>query len=661
MNFNLTNLNGSVTFDTAAGNTITLSGVLSGSGGLNVIGTGTLELSGINTYLGDTTIQSGSTLQLDTTGSSLGAFHATNGATLNLNFSGTFAVPHFYTNGVALPVGIYNAGNLPQFIAGSGSLQVASSISTGLWTGNGADNNWSTSGNWDQNAVPIFPIGLTFAGARQLANNNDLTGLTASSITFDAAAGPFVLDGNGLSLNGTIGFNGNPAAPVTQTVNLDVAWNANETIDTPTNGNLSLGGAITTPDGLVKLDAGTLTLGGVDSVAALSLNGGTTIISGNVTINGTGGVDYLGDGDAFPGSTGTLILQNGAAFTVAGNLGDSFVIGRDGGSGKVIQNGGTFTYRPGNQGGLFVGATSYAGTQAEYDLNGGLLDLNGNTLGVALGDRGILYTGIVNQVSGEIINVGNLQLGAVTAYGYGVYTLSGGSIYLGAGGITTVSGRYAINLGGGTVGASASWSSSLNLSLTGLNGPVTFDTAGNTITLSGTLSGPGGLVVIGAGILDLSATVNYAGDTLVNAGTLQLDTAGNNLGAVRLANGALLDLTYAGTDVVSGFYTNGVALPAGVYTAASLPGFITGNGSVTVQSLPTTPTAISYSVSGGQLTITWPANYAGWILQSQTNTLRAGLGNHWVDVAGSASVTSARIPINPANPVVFYRLRYPTP
>src|ERR1700678_3080564 len=94
--------------------------------------------------------------------------------------------------------------------------------STGIWTGGGANNNWSTAANWNDNAEPIFPIGLTFAGTTGLANNNDLTGITVSSITFDSAAGAFVLDGNDITLSGNIGFNGNPAAPITQTVNLDM-------------------------------------------------------------------------------------------------------------------------------------------------------------------------------------------------------------------------------------------------------------------------------------------------------------------------------------------------------------------------------------------------------------------------------------------------------
>ena len=264
LNMNLTGLNGSVMFDTGAGNNITLSGTLSGSGGLTVTDSGTLELSGANTYTGDTVVNAGSTLQLDVTGSDPTTLRLANGAFLNLNYSGNYVVAAFYTNGVALPVGTYNNSNLPTFISAnySGNLVVSSSISTGLWTGLGADNNWSTAGNWDQNAEPIFPIGLTFAGSTRLVNTNDLSSITASSITFDAAAGAFVLGGNDITLSGNLGFNGNPATPVTQTINLNMAWSTDVTIDTPANGNLTFNGAITSGNNLFKLDAGTLTLGG---------------------------------------------------------------------------------------------------------------------------------------------------------------------------------------------------------------------------------------------------------------------------------------------------------------------------------------------------------------------------------------------------------------
>ena len=107
------------------------------------------------------------------------------------------------------------------------------------------------------------------------------------------------------------------------------------------------------------------------------------------------------------------------------------------------------------------------------------------------------------------------------------------------------------------------WASALNMSLSGVNGAVTFDTAGNTINLTGSLSGPGGLGVVGGGILELGGANTFAGDMTVTAGTLQLDVTGSSAGNLRQANGTTLNLNFGGNYVVAGYYTNGVALPPG--------------------------------------------------------------------------------------------------
>jgi fructan beta-fructosidase len=534
-------------------------------------------------------------------------------------------------------------------------LPSASSQAASTWTGLGANNIWGTSGNW--NSPPTFPTALIFAGSTRLTNNNNLNTITVSSITFDAAAGAFVLNGNGITLGGNIGFSANPAAPITQTINLNMAWSGNENVDTPTNGNLSFGGAITSGNNFAKTDAGTLTLGGVNSFDGFSVNGGTNTITGNTTVNGTSGHRiYLGDGDAIAGCTGTLVIQPGAVFSVTGSFDDTFVIGRDSGSGTVIQNGGTFTFNPSNNQRMLLGATGDPRTRAEYDMNGGLLNMSGWNLSVGWGNEGGT-TGVLKQVGGVITNLNEIRIPTTGGgSGLGVYTLSGGSVYILGGGIVNDGPSYAINLGGGTVGAEASWSSSLNMNLTNLNGSVTFDTAGNSMTLSGTLSGNGGFTKVGSGTLELSGANSYTGDTTVNAGTLQLDGAGSRPGVFRVANGAMLKLSYSGSYVVAACYTNGVALPNGVYTSGNLPGFITGSGSLQVLNIN-----LSYSLSGGLLTVSWPTSYLGWVLQVQTNSLNVGLSTNWVDIAGSGNVTSTNLPINKANPTVFYRLGPPPP
>jgi autotransporter-associated beta strand protein len=659
LNMTLTGSNGPVTFDTA-GNAINLTGVLSGGGGLTVIGGGTLELGGANTFAGDMTITA-ATLQLDVAGSSAGALRLGSGSFVNLNFGGNYVVGSFYTNGVALPSGTYNAANLPAFILGSGNLQVQG-VSTGLWTGNGANNNWSTAGNWDHIAVPIFPIGLTFAGSARLNNTNDLSGVTATSITFSNNAGPFVLGGNSLGLAGDVNFSGNPASPVTQTINLPLAPIANANIDTPANGNLVINGGIAAANNtLFKIGNGTLSLSGNNTFSGYDVDGGTNLITGATTITGTGGSRaYVANGDYVGNCVGTLVIQNGATFAINGSFGDAYVIGRDTGVGRLVQNGGTFDFNPANQTYIFVAAGNNASTRGEYDMNGGILNMNGKTLGVGLGVN-VAVTGVVNQVSGVITNVGQIFLDSFFSSGYSIYNLSGGSVYIGSGGITVqAGGGYQLNFGGGTIGASAGWSSSLNMTLTGVNGPTTFNPAGNTIFLSGVLSGSGGLTVSGGGTLELSGANTYTGTTLVNQGTLKLDSTANSSGAIQLANGTTLNLNFAGTMTVGSFSTNNVALPAGTYNVGNLAAFIAGAGSLQVtSSLPTTPTNITFSVSNGHLTLSWPANYQGWILQQQTNSLSVGLSTAWVDVPGSASLTSTNIPINPATPTAFYRLRHP--
>jgi len=76
-------------------------------------------------------------------------------------------------------------------------------------------------------------------------------------------------------------------------------------------------------------------------------------------------------------------------------------------------------------------------------------------------------------------------------------------------------------------------------------------------------------------------------------------------------------------------------------------------------SVATNPTNITTSVSGNQLTLSWPADHTGWRLQVQTNAPGVGLTATWVTVAGSATTNQVTIPVNTANGSVFFRMIYP--
>ena len=69
-------------------------------------------------------------------------------------------------------------------------------LAANTWDGGGANDQWGTPANWDENLVPGFPAALTFAGTKRLTPNNDLSGVTVNGLTFDAGAEAFTLGGN---------------------------------------------------------------------------------------------------------------------------------------------------------------------------------------------------------------------------------------------------------------------------------------------------------------------------------------------------------------------------------------------------------------------------------------------------------------------------------
>ena len=101
--------------------------------------------------------------------------------------------------------------------------------------------------------------------------------------------------------------------------------------------------------------------------------------------------------------------------------------------------------------------------------------------------------------SGGTNSTTNLNLGYF-GVSSGTYNLNGGLLSLGSGGMSQGSGSASFNFGGGTLQAVSSFSSSLPIALSTAGSNGVFDTEGNTLNLSGPLSGPGGLQKIGSGV-----------------------------------------------------------------------------------------------------------------------------------------------------------------
>lgn len=418
-----------------------------------------------------------------------------------------------------------------------------------VWVGDGTANTWNFAAtNWNAGATPTaFADGdpVTFDDTGSATPSVAVPGnVSTASITATNGTKNYTLGGAGtITASGGINKSGGGSL----TINSPLVSGAALTVN---GGNFTLSGTATVGGGLI-LNAGavTATLGGTNSFTGdLSASSGDQILSGHntfggaltatvgsqtlsgtnsfvgletlnanltisgpTTITGTGATTIrLGD---LTGSTSSLTVNAGGSLTVTGSFNDAFVVGRDGGSGSVVQNGGTVTYNPSNHPEFFVGASAAGNTTASYQINAGTLEMSNCRLGVALGP----ITASLTQAGGNI-NVRQLDLGPNLATGTGNYTMTGGVLTVGAGGITTTSGLYSISLSGGTVAASADWTSTMNMSL---DGATTVETAGHTVTLSGAVSGTAGLTKTGCGTLVLSNFSNvYGGTTTVSAGTL---------------------------------------------------------------------------------------------------------------------------------------------
>jgi hypothetical protein len=111
-----------------------------------------------------------------------------------------------------------------------------------------------------------------------------------------------------------------------------------------------------------------------------------------------------------------------------------------------------------------------------------------------------------------------------------------------------------------------------------------------------------------------------------------------------------------GDDIVGSLNVSGLTVNGSAITSMPESGTALVNQSApfTFNFLP--PPAITASLSGNVLQLSWPANYLGWTLQAQTNAPGLGLGTNWSTVSGSNTTNQIFIPINPATGSMFFQL-----
>lgn len=378
-----------------------------------------------------------------------------------------------------------------------------------------------------------------------------------------------------------------------------------------------------------------------------------TVNSGGTLVFGAGNIFGAGISSVAP-AVSLIINQGGTVQTTCpiptfpGNGGGDANI-----FGDIILNGGTlstgngYANSPDYQSAILMGSITVGGSTAST-IN--TIASNPNANGLMLGKQGggtvtfnVATTGAGSAdliVTAPLVNAANNTTGALLKTGAGTLQLDATNTYAGS---TTVSNGTLVGIGSiagpvvvasaGTIGAGHAGTSVGTL------------TVNNSLTLQGMakfrISKTGGTLT--NDLITGLSTATYGGSLVVSNITSD---------ATPLAAGDTFTLFSAGTH--SGSFTSIVGSPGTGLTYSFNSGVLS-----VVASMAGNPTNITFSVSGSTLALSWPADHLGWILQTQTNSLGSGLSNNWVDVSGSAAITSTNIAINPALPTAFYRLRHP--
>lgn len=582
------------------------------------------------------------------------------------------------------------------------------------------DANYSVSGLVFSNDASSFTIGtansstLTLAGG--LTNNSANTQTfnvpvaLSGAQTVNAAAGNIALastvnnggsvltvaGANNTTISGTISGGGSLAKVDGGTLTLNASGNSvggnlkviGGTMDV-TGGSTTFGTSLSyvgylANSGNLNITGGTFTNGGELWVGGSDQNGATYNAAGTLTVSG-GATVSLGKLTIARGNnnqntvSGTVTLDSGSI----SSENDIFMGFAGAGTAKIVVNGGTLSVATATKRWVILGQWDTTGS--EIDINNGQMNINANT------DIRFATSG------NDGTNIFNLNGGAVTFYSDNATTIGGSGVvdlhqgngstvnntFNLNGGTLTVSGIVSannngtrrFNFNGGTLKATADNSSFLNLGSGSAaanvrGGGAVIDDGGHAVTIpqpllhssiAGDNATDGGLAKLGAGTLKLSGANTYNGNTTVSAGTLELTQATiAQDSTVSVSSGAVLKLDFTVTNKVGALVLDGVTQSPGIYNSNTTPAYIAGSGSLLVPSaIATNPTNITFSVSGNTLSLSWPEDHLGWILQEQTNDLSSGLGANWVDIAGTESITSTNITVDPAIPAAFYRLRAP--
>lgn len=395
------------------------------------------------------------------------------------------------------------------------------------WDGGGVNDNWTSPANWDGNVTASTSSAVNFQGELRTSVNVSLvadTIINGINFTNDGTVGKtaaFNLTGNRVVQNSNITTTAS-SSTITDTIGIDMIFNASRSINTGLNHNLTITGIISqdaTNSNLTKRGAGTLTLSNTtNTFAGQVLSDSGTIQVTKLENNGT--ASSIGAGIA------TLRLGFNANATL------EYIGTTDSSTDKVFQVGPNAATNTGSATILNNGSGKLTFTAANFNSTAG----GAVTVARAL-TLGGTYTGAANEITGVIQNHNTAGGGTVslTKEGASTWALSGVNTYTGAtnvaGGTLVINGSTSTSIvtvdSGATLGGSGTVEGA-----TTVNGTFAPGQSPGTMTFANTLTLAGSTIMeidgnSGAGVTGGHDFVNLTGagvaGTLTYGGTMTLD------------------------------------------------------------------------------------------------------------------------------------------
>jgi autotransporter-associated beta strand protein len=615
------NLTGNITYGGAtsangfvfagAGN-ISSSGAISGAMAVFTTNTGTVTVTGANTYTGATSLQAGTY--------SVSSFNSVNGGTPPMA-SSSLGAPTTVANGT-IPFG---SGTTGATLTYTGAGETTDRVVSLAGTSGGATITQSGTGllkfTSDLTDTGIGAKTLTLsgstAGAGEIAGAiTNSTGSTTKTLNATFASGATTVKLNDTSLNYAAGASISGTGIAANTT-VSAVTNASS-VDTLTisPGASGASGPVTTTNytlsggatSVVKTGSGLWTLSGLNTyTGTTAITGGTLVINSLNAVGG--GASSLGNPTTVANGTiaiGTTTTAGTLSYVGTGSTSDRVVNLAGTTGGATLDMSGTGTFQ--------IGAVTATGAGVKT------LTLSGSTAGVGV-------------VSGVIANNSATNTTAVTKSGSGTWVLGGANTYTGAttinggllqvNGSTTATSAVAVNNGGalggiGTVNGVVTVGAQAGSGIDLRDGTVGTLTLGGNLTFNGTAAAQN-LVRFDLG----SATA----DLIAATGAVTTPAAANSVfvGFNQLAGTPIPDGTYT---LIS---SNATSVPTGFALATTQ-----ANGRTYALSTATTGSILSVTVGTATASAATAAVWGG-----TTSTNWTDAGNWYTDATSGTPAGAA--------------------